>query len=81
MTDRIGVAVIGAGDGKQTMDFVFTTDIARANLRAAEVGVTDADLDIGTSTDLGWKPEVDLHSGLRELVAWWRSERSEGVGS
>ena len=30
---------------------------------------------------LGWKPEVDLHSGLRELVAWWRSERSEGVGS
>jgi nucleoside-diphosphate-sugar epimerase len=30
---------------------------------------------------LGWKPEVDLHGGLRELVAWWRSERSEGVGS
>jgi UDP-glucose 4-epimerase len=108
------------GDGRQTMDFVFTTDIARANLRAAESGVTDAVFNIGTSTEtsllelaeallevmgrpdlavefgparavngvtrrlssidaavqqLGWKPEVDLHSGLRELVAWWRAER------
>ena len=26
----------------RTMDFVFTTDIARANLPAAESGVTDA---------------------------------------
>ena len=23
----------------------------------------------------GWKPEVDLHGGPRELVAWCRAER------
>jgi UDP-glucose 4-epimerase len=39
------------GDGRQTMDFVFTSDIARANLRAAESDVTDAVFNIGTSTE------------------------------
>src|SRR2546430_6362799 len=39
------------GDGQQTMDFVFTTDIARANLRAAQAEVTDAGFNIGTSTE------------------------------
>jgi UDP-glucose 4-epimerase len=108
------------GDGGQTMDFVFTSDIARANLRAAEADVTDAVFNIGTSTEtsllelaealldvmgrrdlavefgptravngvtrrlasieaaqqqLGWKPDVDLRSGLNALVDWWRSER------
>jgi UDP-glucose 4-epimerase len=108
------------GDGRQTMDFVFTTDIARANLRAAESDVTDAVFNIGTSTEtsllelaealldvmgrsdlavefgppravngvtrrlasidaaqqqLGWKPEVDLRTGLAALVDWWRAER------
>jgi UDP-glucose 4-epimerase len=109
------------GDGNQTMDFVFTTDIARANLLAAESSVTDAVFNIATSTEtsllelaeallevmdggtlsvefgparavngvtrrlasieaaqqqLGWKPEVDLHTGLRALVDWWRAERA-----
>jgi len=39
------------GDGRQTMDFVFTTDIARANLLAAESAATDAVFNIGTSTE------------------------------
>src|SRR4051812_5009189 len=39
------------GDGRQTMDFVFTTDIARANLLAAEADVTDAVFNIGSSTE------------------------------
>jgi UDP-glucose 4-epimerase len=110
------------GDGRQTMDFVFTSDIARANLRAAEADVTDAVFNIGTSTEtsllelaeallevmgrsdlavelgparavngvtrrlasidaaqqqLGWKPEVDLRSGLAALVDWWRAERED----
>lgn len=107
------------GDGQQTMDFVFTTDIARANLRAAESTVTDAVYNIGSNTEtsllelaealldvmgsglsvafgperavngvtrrlasieaarqeLGWKPEIDLKAGLRNLVDWWRAER------
>ncbi|MGZ4624950.1 MAG: NAD-dependent epimerase/dehydratase family protein [Kineosporiaceae bacterium] len=107
------------GDGQQTMDFVFTTDIARANLVAAESTITDAVFNIGSNTEtsllelaealvevmggdvpvmfgperavngvtrrlacidaaqqlLGWKPEIDLKTGLRGLVDWWRSER------
>jgi UDP-glucose 4-epimerase len=39
------------GNGEQTMDFVFTSDIARANLRAAEADVTDAVFNIGTHTE------------------------------
>jgi UDP-glucose 4-epimerase len=39
------------GDGRQTMDFVFTTDIARANLLAAEADVTDAVFNIGCGVE------------------------------
>ena len=39
------------GDGQQTMDFVYTTDIARANLLAAEATVTDAVFNIGSNTE------------------------------
>jgi UDP-glucose 4-epimerase len=46
-----GLPPLVLGDGKQTMDFVFTSDIARANLRAAESDVTDAVFNIGTSTE------------------------------
>ncbi|MEV4614408.1 NAD-dependent epimerase/dehydratase family protein [Kitasatospora sp. NPDC049258] len=108
------------GDGLQTMDFVHTEDIARANLLAAQAPVTDrvyniasasevslrgladallaamdrTDLDVehgparGTAggvvrrladisaaeRDLGWKPELGLDDGLRQLVAWWREQ-------
>ena len=108
------------GDGQQTMDFVVSTDIARANLLAAEAPVTDAVFNIGSGTEtsllelaeallrvmgstlsvefgparavngvtrrlasvdaarqqLGWKPEIDLETGLRSLVDWWRAERA-----
>ena len=42
------------GDGSQTMDFVFSTDIARANLCAAKAPVTDAVYNVasGTTTSL-----------------------------
>jgi UDP-glucose 4-epimerase len=41
--DRIidGKAPLIFGDGKQTMDFVYVTDIARANVLAAEADVSD----------------------------------------
>jgi UDP-glucose 4-epimerase len=107
------------GDGRQTMDFVATGDIARANLLAARSPVTDVAFNIGNGIEtsllelartlldvmgsdlavefgperavngvtrrlaaidaarnqLGWKPEVDLESGLHQLVDWWREER------
>ncbi|MEU5878046.1 NAD-dependent epimerase/dehydratase family protein [Spirillospora sp. NPDC047279] len=39
------------GDGLQTMDFVFTEDIARANLAAAEADATDTVFNIGSGTE------------------------------
>jgi UDP-glucose 4-epimerase len=39
------------GDGQQTMDFVYTEDIARANLLAAESDVTDDVFNIGNGTE------------------------------
>src|SRR3954469_18263763 len=39
------------GDGAQTMDFVFVTDIARANLRAATSTITDDVLNIASGTE------------------------------
>jgi UDP-glucose 4-epimerase len=39
------------GDGTQTMDFVFTEDIARANLLAASEDVTDEVFNIGSGTE------------------------------
>ena len=39
------------GDGSQTMDFVFTEDIARANLLAATSDATDEVFNIGSGTE------------------------------
>lgn len=39
------------GDGTHTMDFVFTEDIARANLLAASADVTDEVFNIGSGTE------------------------------
>jgi len=40
-------------------------------------GVTRRLADIGAAaTDLGWKPEIEMDGGLRDLVAWWRAEKT-----
>ncbi|PPK64505.1 NAD-dependent epimerase/dehydratase family protein [Actinokineospora auranticolor] len=39
-------------------------------------GVTRRLADItAVERDLGWKPEIGLHDGLRGLVDWWRAEK------
>jgi UDP-glucose 4-epimerase len=43
------------GDGDQTMDFVFTEDIARANLLAAEADVTDEVFNVASGTETSLK--------------------------
>ena len=109
------------GDGSQTMDFVFTTDIARANLLAATsdsregvfnvasgtetslLGLAEALLRVmgsdlavehgperavngvarrladtgAASRELGFRAEVGLEDGLRQLVDWWLPLRDE----
>ncbi len=109
------------GDGRQTMDFAYTTDIARANVLAASSDVAEGVYNVASGTetsllelaetllrvmgsdlhvehgperavngvvrrladtsaaaaDLGFKTEVGLEQGLRELVDWWRPLRDE----
>jgi UDP-glucose 4-epimerase len=51
------------GDGSQTMDFVFTEDIARANILAAEADVTDCVFNVasGVETSLAQLGSMLLH--------------------
>ena len=66
------------GDGQQTMDFVYTTDIARANLRAAEAPVSDAVFNIGsnTETSLLGLAEALLHAMGSDLSVEFGPERA-----
>ena len=43
------------GDGEQTMDFIYVDDIARANILAATVPVTDRVYNVGTGTEVSLK--------------------------
>jgi UDP-glucose 4-epimerase len=109
------------GDGKQTMDFVYVEDVARANILAAEADVTDEVCNIASGVEtslndlaaallrvmesdlqpeygperkvngvsrrladtrkarrlLNFETRVPLEEGLRQMVAWWRKERSQ----
>jgi UDP-glucose 4-epimerase len=113
------------GDGTQTMDFIYVTDIARANILAAQSDANDEIFNIASATEtsltalavalsevmgsdlepeygperavnpvprrladvsaarerLGFVAEVDLYTGLRELVEWWKGSdwRSDGA--
>ena len=113
-----GQPCIILGDGSQTMDFVFVTDIARANLMAAHSSITDDVLNIASGTEtsliqlaaalgrvmgmelppeygparkatpvwrriadvrkaerqIGFRAQVSLEEGLRQLVQWWSRE-------
>jgi UDP-glucose 4-epimerase len=53
------------GDGLQTMDFVYTEDIARANILAAASDVTDDVFNIGSSTETSL---VELAEALQRVM-------------
>ena len=111
------------GDGAQTMDFIFVTDIARANLMSAHSSITDDVLNVASGQEtsltalaaalgramgvelppeygparkatpvwrrladvrkaerqIGFKAQVSLDDGLRQLVQWWSSETKTPV--
>jgi UDP-glucose 4-epimerase len=56
------------GEGSQTMDFVYVTDVARANLLAAEAPVTDEVFNIASGT------ETSLNDLLRVLLRVMESD-------
>ena len=60
--DRLdeGLAPLIFGDGKQTMDFVFITDVARANLLAACSNVTDRVYNVASGTETSLRQLCDL---------------------
>ena len=72
------------GDGAQTMDFVYVTDIARANLRAATSSITDDVFNVASGTEtsltelataLGRVMGVDLppeYGPARKATPVWR---------
>jgi len=107
------------GSGTQTMDFVFVTDIARANILAAKSSASDAVFNVASGTEtslsqladtlarvmsitdlrpelvparkatpvsrrladtdnaqryIGFKAQISLEDGLRQLVQWWSQE-------
>jgi UDP-glucose 4-epimerase len=60
-----GLPPLILGDGTQTMDFVFTEDIARANLMAAESPATDDVFNIGSGTETSL---LDLAAALAKVM-------------
>lgn len=66
------------GDGRQTMDFVFTEDIARANLLAARADVTDAVFNVasGVETSLLGLAEALLRAMDSDLEVEFGPERA-----
>ena len=47
-----GSAPLILGDGKQTMDFVYVEDVARANILAAEADVTDQSFNVASGVEV-----------------------------
>jgi len=65
------------GDGKQTMDFVFTEDIARANILAAQAAVTDEVFNVasGVETSLAELAQLLLDTMGSDLAIEYGPER------
>lgn len=66
------------GTGQQTMDFVYTEDIARANLLAADAPITDEVFNIasGVETSLSELAQALLHVMGSDLAIEYGPERS-----
>jgi UDP-glucose 4-epimerase len=62
-----GEAPIIFGDGMQTMDFIYATDIARANVLAAHSGVTDDVFNIASGTETSLN---DLAAALCQVMGF-----------
>jgi len=108
------------GDGRQTMDFVYVQDIARANVLASRAPVSDRVFNVASGCEtslnglarslvkvmgsdlepeygperkvnavsrrladtraaaemLGFRAQVSLEEGLRQLVEWWQASKA-----
>lgn len=73
-----GTAPLIFGDGKQSMDFVYVDDVARANLLAAQSEVTDEVFNVGTGiqTSLSELCQLLLHLTGSNLQPEYRDARA-----
>jgi UDP-glucose 4-epimerase len=73
-----GTAPLIFGDGKQSMDFVYVDDVARANLLAAQSDVTDEVFNVGTGiqTSLSELCQLLLHLTGSDLSPEYRDARA-----
>jgi UDP-glucose 4-epimerase len=62
------------GDGKQTMDFVYVEDVARANILAAEADVTDQSFNVAGGV------EVSLNDLAEALLKVMGSDQTPEYG-
>ncbi|MEA5573576.1 NAD-dependent epimerase/dehydratase family protein [Calothrix sp. UHCC 0171] len=69
-----GKAPLIFGDGKQTMDFVYIEDIARANILAAKADVTDEVFNVASGT------ETSLHELALSLAKVMKSDLKPEYG-
>jgi UDP-glucose 4-epimerase len=73
-----GSAPLILGDGKQTMDFVYVDDVARANILAAEADVTDQSFNVasGVEVSINELAEAVLKVMRSDLAPEYGPERS-----
>jgi UDP-glucose 4-epimerase len=66
------------GDGKQTMDFVYVEDVARANILAAEADVTDQSFNVASGVETSINDLADALSKVMgsDLAPEYGPERS-----
>lgn len=67
------------GDGHQTMDFVFASDVARANMLAVASDITDEVFNVGTGTETSLRQLLALLqelTGKAELAPVFEPERA-----
>jgi UDP-glucose 4-epimerase len=69
-----GSAPLILGDGKQTMDFVYVDDVARANILAAEADVTDQSFNVASGV------EVSINELAEALLKVMRSDLAPEYG-
>jgi UDP-glucose 4-epimerase len=55
-----GMSPVILGDGSQTMDFVFVEDVARANVLAAQAGVSDEVVNVASGTETSLRELAEL---------------------
>lgn len=66
-------ALLSAMDSDLTPEFGPERKVNNVTRRLADISAAER--------DLGWRPEIVLEPGLRDLVAWWQAETAAAAGA